>query len=284
MDFFVQHLLEIAGTITAILIGWLTFRSRSVTQELLVHELLFSRDWHIKRKLATMEAEFKVSLVDELEDRLRLEYNGQSVDELYILVIRLHNSGTEAIEEEDYDWPIRLIFDERAQVVEALARRTSGVPSENLATFSRSTVELKPVLINPSQSILVTIVANSAVMTPVVEGNLRGTRGISDPHFGEVITMVLLKWSLRFLAISAGIVFVGAVIGGNFGEKPLGTSIMDAGGSCFKWAFRALVASGIMVIILMTYTYRHLGKEACWRKLRRLNKFKVFRGGTEDTV
>ena len=109
-----------------------------------------------QRKSLTYEVLSKSSLLtvrEELENRLQVLYDGEPTRDICLLVIRIINSGTEAIASRDFEKPICIGTGPTSKILSAAI---TGVEPENLDVrifAAESSATIDPLLLNPRDSI-----------------------------------------------------------------------------------------------------------------------------------
>jgi hypothetical protein len=149
---FIGAVLALLGVIAAMYIYW---------QQRQLKELAFG----------LVSSRRPLAIADELSSRVTVQLDGRSVVNLHLLVFGLRNSGHQAIDQGHFQGPLTIIFSS-GQVVSA--EITSQVPSNLRAELvvSHDHVELKPLLLNAGDQVLVQVLLSSPTPTWEVDARI----------------------------------------------------------------------------------------------------------------
>jgi len=129
---------------------------------------------------------------EDIKGKLEIFFNGKSVEDVYLIVIKLINSGNVPIETDDYEKPIVINFGKNAQIltVEVTETDPSGI-SVPIHTH-KNKFEINPVLLNKSDSInfkiLVSKFSNSDI---TFDGRIVGVKEIRKMTENKAFFIVL---------------------------------------------------------------------------------------------
>lgn len=101
-----------------------------------------------------------LTVADELSTRVTVHLDGRQVRDLHLLVFGLKNSGTVAVRPEDFERPLRIVFDS-GEIVSASVSSERPYGLGTSLTVSASTVELTPLLMNANDQVLVQILLSA---------------------------------------------------------------------------------------------------------------------------
>lgn len=138
-----------------------------------------------KQKKITYEAILRSDLVnveDEVISKIQILYDKKSIDNIFLFIVKIINSGTVPIVRSDFETPINIEFAEKGKVLEA---DVINVSPKNLAVDiknSKSGVSIQPLLLNPGDSITVKILLTNYT-DAVISGRIAGVRETLDPDY-----------------------------------------------------------------------------------------------------
>ncbi len=114
--------------------------------------------------------------------RIKIQFDGKAISNLHLNVYGLKNSGTTAIKPEEFIRPISLKFREE----EVISANISSEFPKNLGAFlafSNSSVEIRPLLLNPGDQIIFQVVFSSEQPEPAIDGRI-----VNVPEFEKINT------------------------------------------------------------------------------------------------
>ncbi len=122
-----------------------------------------------------------LSAAEEIAGKLQILFQNQPVREVYLVVLRLFNAGNIPITSSDYERNISITFGGKARVLTA---EVSETEPENLdaeiSIKSLSSIELKPTLLNPGDSITIKILVSDFEGNIQVDGRIVGVKQIQE--------------------------------------------------------------------------------------------------------
>jgi hypothetical protein len=109
-----------------------------------------------QRKELSYETISSTSLLrEEVGGKLKILYDDKIVEKVYLIVVRIANSGNAPIRSDEYERPISLCFGENAQVLTAEVSETNPKSLQPTLTIENTQVVLKPILLNSGDSITI---------------------------------------------------------------------------------------------------------------------------------
>jgi hypothetical protein len=156
-----------------------------------------------------------LSVREEVKGRVQIVFDDTSVSDAHMVVIRVLNSGNVPIIPSDYVRPVKFDFGEIAQILSAEVMETS--PDNIEACIDPETLELMPVLLNSSDSIMLKILLARFDGTINMDGRIVGVKQIRTATkrslpiaamlIGITVTMagLLLALSISRLPSSANV-------------------------------------------------------------------------------
>src|SRR5258706_2035582 len=115
----------------------------------------------------------------EVKDRVEIQFDGKTVRDLSLVILRVSNTGNRAVTPSDFGKPIRFEFDGRtvkdANVLSASSTEVLGEEEmKPLLAPEQNAIILNPLLLNPKD--LVTI----KVLVDGLKGTIKGTSRIAE--------------------------------------------------------------------------------------------------------
>ena len=138
-----------------------------------------------------------VDVKPEASQDIEIYYQGQQVQNIYLIQLSIKNTGNQPIVESDYSKNLLLMLNTEAKIVDA-SKVSSEPPNiePSIVISSRNYVEFSPFLMNPGDILTVKILAiapTNSSMDVKVDGKSIGPRseytfkGVKEPHSIEVV-------------------------------------------------------------------------------------------------
>lgn len=169
------------------------------------------------KKLA-FEVEYDLPLLlleDDVPERLHVTYDGEIVKDVYLIMIKIKNSGRLPIRSSDFESPICISFGESTSILSAEIAETEP---EGLAVTTRikdQVIEIPPSLINNGDSFTIKIIASgySGDEDISVSGRIAGIKEIEEYHF-----VVGIPWAfyLVILVLALGSIRMTDILEGSY--------------------------------------------------------------------
>jgi hypothetical protein len=123
-----------------------------------------------------------LTMKEELEGKLQILYEGTSIKNAQLIVIRILNSGNMPIPANDYERPLQFVFGNRAKILSAEV--TDKVPDNLLAnvTVNDHGFELKPTLLNSKDSITVKVLVSDYQEILKADARIIGVKSIQPTN------------------------------------------------------------------------------------------------------
>lgn len=159
---------------------------------------------------------FSWPLVEDTQDeRIRILYNSQPVNSLYIVILALRYRGNQPIRESDYESPISLKFWGRAQVLSAEMVR--AVPEDiaiNPTVEDTGCVSLTPVLFNDGDHVSIKVLVDQYQGLSAVNGRIAGVERIRNERERGNRMGASVTWFIRnSLLIHRTLMVVALIMG-----------------------------------------------------------------------
>ena len=135
-----------------------------------------------------------LTMKEELEGKLQILYEGTSIRNAQLIVIKIINSGNVPIAASDYERPLQFVFDTGAKILSAEV--TEKVPDNLLATITSrdNAIVLEPTLLNGKDSITVKALVSDYQKKPKADARIIGVksvRPITDVQAGSLLIMLV---------------------------------------------------------------------------------------------
>lgn len=129
----------------------------------------------------------RVNLVDsigldppgaKLVPGLQVTLNGELISSPVVTVLELENDGSKPILTSEFEGPIQLSIENEAKLIEA---RVAGASQRSLTTsleFDSKTVRLQPLLLNPKDNIVLTLLTSGDIPMFVPQARIAGVSSI----------------------------------------------------------------------------------------------------------
>jgi hypothetical protein len=147
-----------------------------------------------------------ISIDNEIKGKLQILLDGQPIENVHLLLIRITNDGKVPITANDYERPVALKFKESSNILSA--ELASAVP-ENLVikpTIHDKLVALDPVLLNSGDVFTVKVLVGEYSGPVEVDARIAGVKNIRVAR-----KQAFTKWDVFSIAIVAAPVLISLV-------------------------------------------------------------------------
>ena len=154
-----------------------------------------------KRKKLTYEIISKtsiLSLAEEIEGKLKIIFEGEQVNQVHLLVIRLTNTGNTPITSKDYEREIKLLFGDTSKILTADVSET--IPENLGATITKTEQEiiLKPVLLNSGDAVTIKALISQFDGSVSIDGRVVGIKSIEKRKDNSALSIILMVLGIVF--------------------------------------------------------------------------------------
>ncbi|WP_339611554.1 hypothetical protein [uncultured Planktosalinus sp.] len=191
-----------------------------------------------RKKAISYEITSKTALLtskEKLEGKIKILYNNSEVENVNFYELKISNSGNLGIPSEDYERPIRFIFDTGVEILSAEIIESNPKSLITELVTEGNEIIITPVLMNSKDSFTIkSIVSNSEETEILVDARIKDVKEIKkvgESHFslifagiGLILTIagmiqmirinervkVETPWTLE-KSISAGLIFLGYI-------------------------------------------------------------------------
>lgn len=143
---------------------------------------------------------------------LQLTLNGEVINSPVVTVLELANDGAKPVLTGDFEGPIKLTIENEAKLLEA---RIGGATPQSLTTgleFDSKTIQLQPLLLNPKDSIFLTLLTSGEEPKFVAQARIAGVSSIKFERIDNNPKRTKTGWIL-FMASAWCYVALALVLG-----------------------------------------------------------------------
>jgi hypothetical protein len=148
-----------------------------------------------RRKILTYEILSRtplLSVAEELEGKLQILFEGEPVQKVHLLVLKLANTGNVPVTTADYEKEVKFKFGDKTRILTAEVSEMN--PSNLMATVSidNESVVLKPVLLNSGDAVTIKALLSQFNGIVNVDGRVVGVKAIEKKREGFASSIALL--------------------------------------------------------------------------------------------
>ncbi len=154
-----------------------------------------------------------ISKTEAMKGKVQIEYDGQYLDSVHLIVIKITNTGKTFIERSDFEGDIYIRFDTNVTILDMYIGKVSPSSLEPNTTYTTHKVAITPLLLNTTDYFVLNILINHSSM-PIVEGRIKGIKEIRPRKTEKQSVVTNLMTGLIGAVTVGGIVYVWA--GENF--------------------------------------------------------------------
>lgn len=166
IDFFRDPAWQFVGTILAVL-------------AIIISIVLFFAQR--KRKVLAYEIISQTAILseaDEVSGKLQILFQGETVKNVHLLVIKLINMGNVPIVSADYEREVKLEFKDSEKILSAEIAETTPDNLSGEIFLNDKNIMLKPILLNPKDAIVIKILISGFQGTVHLDGRIIGVKSI----------------------------------------------------------------------------------------------------------
>lgn len=140
-----------------------------------------------------------VSINADIKSNLQIMLDGKSVQDVYLILVRIVNMGNAEIRATDYERPITLDFGPQAEILSAEVTDTSSKSLQPLLDIKGPTLVLAPALINSGESITIKALIIKFHGSISVDGRIAGIRDIRRlPALSDRGYQVMIRYTVGY--------------------------------------------------------------------------------------
>jgi hypothetical protein len=136
-----------------------------------------------KRKMLAYDIITNTSLLSirpVTKDEIKIYVDDAPVEGVNLVLIRIYNPGNDAITTKDFESPIGVNFGFMAKILSAEISEKSPVDLPAKISYNDTSVELKPLLLNVKDSIMIKALVSRSQEEIIVSGRIAGVNKIED--------------------------------------------------------------------------------------------------------
>ena len=166
---------------------------------IIVSWMLYRFQLNLREITYEVTHEAAISVPDIFRDEVKIMYAEQIVEDLSLLFVKLTNTGNSSILPDEFKRPIHLNFGQKAQILlcDAWGKPTSIKPLVMVSASEPSTVELSPLLLNTSDTVMIGVLLTGYQNDVIIEGRIVGVKDIQpkkdDANMNS--TLIILVFS-----------------------------------------------------------------------------------------
>jgi hypothetical protein len=113
-----------------------------------------------------------------IKDDMQILYKGRPVEQGYLILIKIINSGSSPIRKDDFERPISIKFNKEASILSAEIANTDPEELEASASYNVRNMTLEPCLMNKGDSITLRFIVNKLRGDISIDGRIVGVKRI----------------------------------------------------------------------------------------------------------
>ncbi|MDY6932140.1 MAG: hypothetical protein SVJ22_09535 [Halobacteriota archaeon] len=156
----------------AIFFAWRQRRNKSLSYKIIANSPLFSVN-------------------DEISGRLRVLFDEKPVEDIYLIVVKIFNSGNISIKSSDYEYPVNFNFGKKTKLLSAEVIEKKPPEMQISTSIDGTRVLLTPTLMNENDSVTVKLLADQFNGQILVEGRIVGIKAIKESVEGKFSDTVI---------------------------------------------------------------------------------------------
>lgn len=120
-----------------------------------------------------------LSTAEEIAGKLQIRFQGESVQGVYLLVIRIINTGNIPIASSDYERPLSIHFYKETRVLTGEVSQSDPININAQIEVHDQSILVMPVLLNKGDSITIKALVSNYSCMPKFDGRIIGVKNIS---------------------------------------------------------------------------------------------------------
>ena len=126
-----------------------------------------------------------VKVNSEVKDKIQLTFEGNKIENPYLIFVRFINNGNQYISASDFEKSIKLIFSNDTKILQCEA---TDLKPDNLAlevNYSENTINIDPLLINPNEEFTLKLIIDSPNSSFEIIDRIKGLniKEFKEPFF-----------------------------------------------------------------------------------------------------
>ena len=156
-----------------------------------------------------------LSTAEEIAGKLQIRFQGESVQGVYLLVIRIINTGNIPIASSDYERPLSIHFYKETRVLTGEVSQSDPININAQIEVHDQSILVMPVLLNKGDSITIKALVSNYSCMPKFDGRIIGVKNISprtDTSYYWASALMIAGLVLAGIGFTSGM--KGALNGG----------------------------------------------------------------------
>lgn len=220
--------------------------------------------WLWQAELSSKSLKLDILSVVEIQPKglgklegLQMSIDGKPMENLYISVLELSNSGTKPILTSDFEGLLKIAINSPSAVVKAQIELTTPTSIDPKINVNESVIFVQPLLLNPGDVIRLSIISANSRPEFSVQGRIAGISRITKISTSERLTSeaVVTKWVSKFIAVMLFVIYtinITDIVVASHHKKPflpfkLVTGFISVIGGTLLAAPQAPFDSGLML-------------------------------------
>jgi hypothetical protein len=115
------------------------------------------------------------NIKENFQGKLQVLFDSKPIENVYIITIRVYNSGNTSVTSSDYEQPINVVIGtDEILSSEVLETTPHGIPAS--VKFSANEIQISPTLLNPNDALVINAVVNQYYERVNVSARIVGIR------------------------------------------------------------------------------------------------------------
>jgi hypothetical protein len=148
------------------------------------------------------------TLNDNNVGELAISFNGQRVDDPYLIRLTIFSSGKAPISKNDYERPIKISFPEGAKILSVAAIETQPEDISIEFQTEQNSINLHPTLFNEGDSITLKILLEAAAPSLKIDARIEGVKNVTRTKFKSSRE----KRNSKILYLGLGLYLLGVIL------------------------------------------------------------------------
>lgn len=121
-----------------------------------------------------------VKIDSKFRNSIEVKFNGEKVEKLWLLIIKIINSGNTPIEKKDFDAPISIELKSGNQILDVEIINKYPGNLQLLATHTSQKIELSPILLNAGDNYSIRVMISGAEPKYILHARISGVKDLKE--------------------------------------------------------------------------------------------------------
>jgi hypothetical protein len=234
-QFIVLAALALAAVVVSILLLWMQRRRKALSYEIISRTPL-------------------LSVEEEVKGKLQILFDDKPVQDVYLVVARIINTGNVPIVSTDYEDPVNLSFGENSQILTIDSSETNPDSLRVSTSIEKAKVVLAPILLNRGDSITIKMLISQFDDEIKVDGHIAGVKSIQKLVEGRFQNYILMMSGMVISLV--GLTLLGQA---NPPRPPISEKLTQ------NWPYMILFILGYALVLIGSFRLTRF-----WKKVVRL--------------